>query len=241
VSAGIGSGSHQVMFDRARWTGDFEATGVTRVEADLANFGATPLAIRVAIKGQSLTWWGSTDPINLPPDGTWRHASFGLDAAALSLITGADSLETVRGAVQEFRVVSAESGPSYLGEDVDGTLGMDNLRALRLTGDATFDDRVDFNDLVKLAQNYNTSGGRTWRDGDFNFDGTVDFNDLVKLAQNYNTGPGATGLTVPGAPERLDRDAAAAFASVPEPSAATALLLSGVVTAVRRRRRRRTP
>jgi hypothetical protein len=238
VSAGIGSGSHQVMFDRSRWTGDFGTAGVTRVEADLANFGATPLAIRVAIKGQSLTWWSSTDPIALPPDGTWRHVAFGLDMASLSLVTGPDSLETVRGAVQEFRVVSAEAGPSYLGEDVDGTLGMDNFRALRLAGDATFDDRVDFNDLVKLAQNYNTSGGLTWREGDFTFDGAVDFNDLVKLAQNYNTGPGVAGLSVPGAPEGFDRDVAAAFATVPEPSAVAFLLSAGVVTAVGRRRRR---
>lgn len=55
-----------------------------------------------------------------------------------------------------------------------------------LKGDANLDRIVDFQDLVRLAQNYN-SGGKVWSQGDFNYDGTVDFNDLVALAQNYNT------------------------------------------------------
>jgi hypothetical protein len=62
-----------------------------------------------------------------------------------------------------------------------------------LAGDANHDRSVDFNDLVKLAQNYNTTG-KTFADGDFTGDGNVDFNDLVLLAQRYNT-----SLPLPGA------------------------------------------
>jgi hypothetical protein len=59
--------------------------------------------------------------------------------------------------------------------------------------DANHDGSIDFNDLVKLAQNYNViDGKRTWEQGDFTGDGNVDFNDLVLLAQNYNTTPGAS-------------------------------------------------
>ena len=54
-------------------------------------------------------------------------------------------------------------------------------------GDATHDRKVDFSDLVALAQNYNTLGGMTFDKGDFNYDGDVDFDDLVILAQAYNT------------------------------------------------------
>jgi hypothetical protein len=61
-------------------------------------------------------------------------------------------------------------------------------------GDANHDRSVDFNDLVALAQNYNTIG-KTYVQGDFNYDGSVDFNDLVILAQQYNT-----TLHDPGAP-----------------------------------------
>ena len=67
-----------------------------------------------------------------------------------------------------------------------------------LAGDANHDRSVDFNDLVKLAQNYNTTGSKTYAQGDFTGDGNVDFNDLVILAQRYNTSlpaPGATAAT----------------------------------------------
>ncbi|HEY7156042.1 MAG TPA: hypothetical protein VH575_18910, partial [Gemmataceae bacterium] len=56
-----------------------------------------------------------------------------------------------------------------------------------LSADANRDRTVDFNDLVILAQNYNSTGNELWSDGDFTGDGNVDFNDLVVLAQQYNT------------------------------------------------------
>jgi ELWxxDGT repeat protein len=67
-----------------------------------------------------------------------------------------------------------------------------------MRGDANHDRAVDFNDLVKLAQNYNTAG-KSFADGDFNFDGNVDFNDLVILAQRYNTSLPVGGGVVAGA------------------------------------------
>lgn len=64
--------------------------------------------------------------------------------------------------------------------------GADVVVRYTLAGDATLDRSVDFNDLVRLAQNYNSGGGKTCTDGDFTGDGIVDFNDLVLLAQHYN-------------------------------------------------------
>ena len=55
---------------------------------------------------------------------------------------------------------------------------------LTLYGDANLDGKVDFNDLLALAQNY----GRDdvfWYQGDFNYDGRVNFADALRLAQNY--------------------------------------------------------
>jgi hypothetical protein len=70
-----------------------------------------------------------------------------------------------------------------------------------IPADANDDRSVDFNDLVALAQNYNTTG-KTFPQGDFTGDGAVDFNDLVVLAQHYNTSvppaaPGETALAIP--------------------------------------------
>jgi hypothetical protein len=54
-------------------------------------------------------------------------------------------------------------------------------------GDANLDTKVDFTDLVRLAQNYGQSNpSMAINVADFNLDGVTNFNDLVALAQNYN-------------------------------------------------------
>jgi hypothetical protein len=74
-----------------------------------------------------------------------------------------------------------------------------------LAADANRDRTVNFEDLVILAQNYNTTG-KTFSTGDFNYDGDVDFEDLVLLAQRYNTGqpqpPPAAAATATVSPPR---------------------------------------
>jgi hypothetical protein len=62
-----------------------------------------------------------------------------------------------------------------------------------LAGDANRDRKVDFLDLVILAQNYG-AGGQTFASGDFNYDGDADFEDLVVLAQRYGTSLAAAGV-----------------------------------------------
>ncbi len=54
-----------------------------------------------------------------------------------------------------------------------------------LAGDLNGDNTVNFDDLLTLAQNYQTSG--TYSQGDLNYDGTIDFSDLLILAQNYQS------------------------------------------------------
>jgi hypothetical protein len=88
-----------------------------------------------------------------------------------------------------------------------------------LGGDANHDRHVDFNDLVRLAQNYNTVG-KSFTEGDFSYDGNVDFNDLVILAQHYNTSlpaPGASAAPVTAASFASDWAAATSPAAQLDP------------------------
>ncbi len=131
----------------------------------------------------------------------------------------------------------SSAGGKFFGQVVDASV----VARYTLAGDATLDGAVDFNDLVKLAQNYNTSVSATtpswWFNGDFNYDGIVDFNDLVKLAQNYNTS--LPSEPIPGASAGFEQDLARAFASVPEPGAIGLLGgLAGAALMTRRQRRR---
>jgi len=155
--------------------------------------------------------------------GKWTGAGIGSTGIAASRSLGYAEASDVLG----------PGGGTFAGQSVDGSA---ILVRYTLAGDATLDGTVDFNDLVKLAQNYNTAvpTGSAWFRGDFNYDGAVDFNDLVKLAQNYNTAL-PLGATVPGASAAFDWDLAAAFASVPEPTCLS-LLIAPLLMRTQRRR-----
>jgi hypothetical protein len=96
-----------------------------------------------------------------------------------------------------------------------------------LAGDATLDGTVNFDDLLKLAANYNNASGMSWTQGDANYDGAVNFDDLLKLAANYNQ-------TVTGS---FAGDWALAQAAVPEPTSLLAVAGAGLAVLSRRRRK----
>lgn len=110
------------------------------------------------------------------------------------------------------------------------------LRVVR-DGDADLDGSVEFDDLLILARNYGQSSDQHWFEGDFDFDGATEFDDLLILARYY----GMSGLSSEQS-EALDAvgsdtfhtDLALAWAIVPEPTAAVAML--GLSLVARRRR-----
>ena len=66
------------------------------------------------------------------------------------------------------------------------TVGVTQTDFHVLPGDAKRDQTVGFDDLIVLAQNYDTTG-KTFSQGNFNYDtdGAVNFDDLLILAQSY--------------------------------------------------------
>jgi len=69
-----------------------------------------------------------------------------------------------------------------------------NTKPTRLPADFNNDGKVDFSDLLILAQHYGKTG-QTQDTGDTNGDGKVDFSDLLTLAQEYGkTSTGAATL-----------------------------------------------
>jgi hypothetical protein len=132
------------------------------------------------------------------------------------------------------------SGGTFMGKSGVDASGV--LVRYTLAGDANLDGAVDFNDLVRLAQNYNSDvSSRTaswWFNGDFDYDGAVGFQDLVLLAQNYNRAlPG--GALTGSMDADFAHDVSAAFASVPEPTMGVAAWLAAGRLLGRRRWRLR--
>ena len=229
---GGGPSSKQTMFNMSQWLGDFVAAGVTRIDAEMANFGKTPLAMRVSIQGgQQATEFASTNAVALPADGgVWHAVQFDLTTSGLSSVAGSESLSTVLSNVTGFRLLSAANGPNSRGDTIASTLGVDDIRALTIPGDANHDGSVNFSDLVILARHYGANSA-TWETGDFNFDGKVGFDDLVLLARDYGQTVTPAELATFSPP--FDADVQAAFAQVPEPSALGAL---GILALLPRRR-----
>jgi len=176
-----------------------------------ATFNAVQNAVRSGYNAAGTLWTGSGINSSVARDNS---TAYGIGYAQSSAVLGA-------------------GGGVFRGETVDGTA---IVARFTLLGDATLDGVVDFNDLVKLAQSYNTAG-TTWNSGDFTYDGVTDFNDLVKLAQSYNTGIlGAP--PIPGASASFEQDLARAAALVPEPSMFAVMGMAAAATGLGRRRRR---
>lgn len=101
-------------------------------------------------------------------------------------------------------------------------------------GDTDLDWDVDFDDLLRLAQNYGrlttTESPTDWFTGDFDLSGAVDFDDLLGLAQHYGApSPGQIGSGTVAA------DWALALSLVPEPVSTMSVAGIGVLCLLRRR------
>ena len=220
---GFGSDSRMAMFNDEQWGGNYNAEGVTRIEARMTNFGPETLRMRVALTSTAGTIFATTRAVVLPANSGWQNVTFRLAATDLTRTSGAQTLAQALAAVDELRLLSSGS-PNHRGDPVTATLGVDNLRATHTPGDANFDGVVNTADFRTLRRNYRDSlsgtARETWARGDFNFDQRVNSIDLALLRQNL-TGPGGA--------------ASSDVTAVPEPAAGAAVLCGAAMLLLRAR------
>src|SRR5688572_26715345 len=197
-NASLGGQTHdsrQTIYNLVQWSGDYTTAGVTRITAMMRNLGTTPLHMRAALFGGSVsTWYSSGGAAVLPVGGGWQPVTFDLTSAAMTRVDGNAPLSSVLSNVTTLRIVSAEAGPAWQGDQLATTIGIDNLRAMRLPGDANFDGNVNLNDFNVLASNFGTATGATWQQADFNFDGNVNLNDFNLLAAHFGQSVAGAGV-----------------------------------------------
>jgi hypothetical protein len=161
-----------------------------------------------------------------------------LPAILTQILDGRDDDNTNGNVLDVNETVIYSSLLPIVGQDIGYFDDGSSVRVRKtLRGDANVDGRVNFNDLVALAANYNLASGAFWYQGDFNYSGSVNFNDLVDLAASYNGSLSAAIGQVQsgGFSGAFAADFALAVSLVPEP--ATLMLASFAGVALMRRRR----
>jgi len=124
---GFGVGSRMVMFNNAQWTGNYNALGTDlAIRADMANFGTDLLLMRVALEGANGARYSSSAWAVLQADDVWYEVVFDLTDAAMTLVEGSGTLDSVLDNVVEMRILSS-TAPSWRGDDIPGILGVDNI------------------------------------------------------------------------------------------------------------------
>ena len=121
------AGGKLVAFSGPQWAGDYIGTGVTAIDMDVSNLGATDLDLRLAFQGSSGTAL-STDAIQVAAGSGWTRLSFPVDPGAL---TG-PAVAALSG-VTQFRLYHSPSAV-FVGPAIEAQLGVDNITAVPEAG-----------------------------------------------------------------------------------------------------------
>jgi hypothetical protein len=129
---GNGVSSRLVIFNQGEWSGDYIGAGIAQIEMDLANFGPTDLAMRLAFTDEAArSGYVGLAAQSLPADAVWRHFVFPINAAAFVAIDTSQTYVEALGSVVQFRILSQQGGPptSTRGDAISASLGIDNVAA----------------------------------------------------------------------------------------------------------------
>lgn len=132
VSTGSpGSGGQLMAINREAWDGDYLASGLTNVTADLRNFGPSDLYIRLLVIDAANNRFASTGAVFLSAGGDWTAGVFSLSPG--NLLVGLGAVNDLLGSVTELRIWGTGDSNAVFEPGVNlqnavvGTLGLDNL------------------------------------------------------------------------------------------------------------------
>lgn len=235
----------------------WEADGSFEITGEVRNFDSNARSVtlgpsnkgRLILRGANkytgqTTVKGGTLVLGKNARGPLLSSVGGADVSGGTVVfeydTGASPAATIRGLLKSSYASNFAAGQlRSSGASASRGLGYidvaNNQVRLRLTlyGDATLDGAVNFDDLVRVAQNYNQPNA-VWSSGDFDYDDVVDFDDLVRLAQNYNASL-ASGVAPDAFGGAFAADWTLAQSLVPEPILSYFLALSALSLCRRRR------
>ena len=146
------AGSRLVALNAAQWAGNYLAAGITTIEMDLKNLGATALTIRLLfedpIPGPPVNEGVTTFGAVLPVGGDWTHVAFAIAPADLTMIFG--NANAVLSNTTVLRIIDSPTPTEAV--TIAGQLGVDNIEAAAVPEPATL--LITSTGLVALAARY---------------------------------------------------------------------------------------
>ncbi len=125
-----GAGSRLGMHNSdARWIGDYAAAGVTGVQFDVTNLGATNLELRLVLFASG-TRWTSSQAVVVPAGAPWRTVTLPISQSDLTRVLGSNAWADSITNVSQLMIRHDPGSPSSGGAAVDATAGFDNIRAV---------------------------------------------------------------------------------------------------------------
>ncbi len=131
-STGTNMAGGRITFfnEEAKWTGNYVAAGIHHITADVNNFGATTLNLRLGFGPTRGAGRWVTDAIELDPGSGWTSVTWSLLPGDLLSLTGSSDPTLDLMNVGELRIID-NVNPAYVGDPTTGeaTLGIDNIVA----------------------------------------------------------------------------------------------------------------
>jgi hypothetical protein len=130
AQGGIGPGSRLNTMNVSQWAGNYTAAGISTIEMDVSNFGATTLTVRLLFANPSGGLPTAVAVTNaaavLAPGSDWAHVVFPIDVGSLTPAAG--TVAAALSAATELRIMhNADADGSA--DPIAGILGVDNISA----------------------------------------------------------------------------------------------------------------
>ena len=120
----LGRGGKLVAFNSSQWRGNYTAANIVAISANVKNFGASNLNLRLALRGPGGYVYSITG-VSLPSSSGWQSVVFPVTTADL---TGSAAVSATLANVTEVRLLHRTT-PGFRGDPISATLGVDNLVA----------------------------------------------------------------------------------------------------------------
>lgn len=145
---GGGQNGRLVAFNSIQWAGDYISAGVEIITMKVNNTSATAtLNVRLSFGSQRSanggTWFTTSDVATIAAGSGQQEVTFSLAEADMTFVRGTNNYSSLFSNVAYIRIINSATANSNKGDNVVGTLLVDDVTALTSSTTAAYDETAD--------------------------------------------------------------------------------------------------